>query len=459
VERPGLRQQRRAAGPGGDPLRRLGAALVLALATLPSLAGPQASDAPPPTAQSTDARVAPFDPEAATQAYLARLTPEQRRRSDAYFEGGTWLQLWDFLLSLGIAGLLLGTGLSAAIRDRIERWTGRFWLQVLLYSLIYILVSAVLTFPMTLYEGFFREHQYGMSNMTFAAWMKDASIGLGVGLVLGPAALIVLYGVLRRTPRTWWLWGSAVGLVFSTLLTLIFPVFIAPLFNDYTPLKDPELRADILSLARANGIPATDVYQVDASRQTKRVSANVSGFLGTLRITLNDNLLNRCSRAEIREVMGHEMGHYALHHVYVGILFFAVVIVAGFAFLRWSFDRVLRGFGRGWRIRGVADVAGMPLLSALLSVYFFILTPVLNTQTRVAEAEADLFALNAAREPEGAAEIALKLGEYRKLAPRPLEEWIFFDHPSGHSRILMAMRWKAEQKPETSASSPVPPQP
>jgi STE24 endopeptidase len=227
--------------------------------------------------------------------------------------------------------------------------------------------------------------------------------------------------VLRRTPRTWWLWGSAVGLAFSVLITLIYPVFIAPLFNDFTPLKDQSLRADILSLARANGIPANDVYQVDASRQTKRVSANVSGFLGTLRITLNDNLLNRCSRAEIREVMGHEMGHYALHHVYEGILFFAIVIVAGFAFLRWSFERVTRGPGRAWGIRGVADVAGLPLLSALLSIYFFVLTPVLNTQSRVDEAEADLFALNAAREPEGAAEIALKLGEYRKLAPGPLE--------------------------------------
>ncbi len=442
--------------------------LVLACSVLPALAAdPPAGttgsspanletlpEQPQPAGQPASAGARAFDPEAETEAYLARLTPEQRRRSDAYFEGGYWLQLWDFLLSVGIAGLLLGTGLSAAVRDRIERWTGRLWLQAFLYSLIYILVSALLTFPMTLYEGFFREHHYGMSNMTFAAWMKDASIGLGVGLVLGGTALTVLYGVLRRTPRTWWLWGSAVGVVFSTLLTLIYPVFIAPLFNRFTPLHDTALRDDILSLARANGIPAADVYQVDASRQTKRVSANVSGFLGTLRISLNDNLLNRCSRAEIREVMGHEMGHYALHHVYQGILFFAVVIVAGFAFLRWSFDRLLGGFGRSWGIRGVADPAGMPLLSALLAVYFFVLTPVINTQTRIEEAEADLFALNAAREPEGAAEIALKLGEYRKLAPGPLEEAIFFDHPSGRSRIRMAMRWKAEQLHEASRSAP-----
>jgi STE24 endopeptidase len=387
---------------------------------------------------------APFDPEAETEAYLAKLTPEQRTRSDAYFEGGYWMDLWDFLLGLGIAWLFLGTRLSAALRDRIERRTSRPWLQTLLYSLTYILLSAVLTFPMTLYDDFFREHRYGLSNQTFAAWFKEMLIGLGVGLVLGGLALTVLYAVLRRTPRTWWLWGSAVGLVFAVLLSMIYPVFIAPLFNDFTPLKDQSLRADILSLARANGIPATDVYQVDASRQTKRVSANVSGFLGTMRISLNDNLLNRCSRAEIREVMGHEMGHYALNHVEEGLLFFGIVIVAGFAFLRWSFDRVTRGFGRAWGVRGVPDVAGMPLLSALLSVYFFVLTPVTNTQTRIDEAEADLFALNAAREPEGAAEIALKLGEYRKLAPGPWEERIFFDHPSGRSRILMAMRWKAE---------------
>jgi STE24 endopeptidase len=125
------------------------------------------------------------------------------------------------------------------------------------------------------------------------------------------------------------------------------------------------------------------------------------------------------------------------------------VLAGGFAFVHWGFGRALARWGGRWRVRGIGDVAGLPLLGALLSVYMFVMTPVLNSIIRVNEAEADLFGLNAAREPEGFAEVALKLGEYRKLEPGPIEEWIFFDHPSGRSRIRMAMRWKAEHLGET----------
>ncbi len=201
----------------------------------------------------------------------------------------------------------------------------------------------------------------------------------------------------------------------------------------------------ILRLARANGIPADKVYEMDASKQTKRVSANVSGFLGTTRITLNDNLIHRCSVAEIEAVMGHEMGHYVLNHVFKMILFLAIVIGAGFAFLRWETLRLLARYGERWGISGIGDVAVIPLVVFLFSAYLFVLTPFLNSYIRSQEMEADMFGLNAARQPDGAAEAALKLGEYRKMEPGPIEEWIFFDHPSGATRIRTAMRWKAEQ--------------
>jgi STE24 endopeptidase len=256
--------------------------------------------------------------------------------------------------------------------------------------------------------------------------------------------MIAIYAVIRRAPRTWWLWGAGVGIAFMVIGIAIAPVFIEPLFNKYTPLTDETIKAPILRLARANGIPAKDVFVVDASRQTTRISANVAGFLGTERIALNDNLLKRCSLPEIEAVMAHEMGHYVLNHVFKLLLQFGVLIVAGFAFLRWAFERITARWGGRWGIHGVADVAGLPLLVLLLSVYFFALTPVTNTIIRTQEIEADIFGLNAARQPDGEAEVDLKLGEYRKLKPGPLEEFIFFDHPSGYNRILMAMRWKAE---------------
>jgi STE24 endopeptidase len=235
-----------------------------------------------------------------------------------------------------------------------------------------------------------------------------------------------------------------VTLAFMVFTLAVGPVFIEPLFNQYTKLEDPAVREPILRLARANGVDVSNVWVVDASRQTTRISANVAGFLGTERIALNDNLLKRCSLPEIETVMAHEIGHYVLNHMAKSLLFFGLVILAGFAFMKWGFEACLRRWGSRWGVSGIGDVAGLPLLMLLLSVFFFVLTPATNTYIRVQEVEADLFALNAARQPDGEAVVDLKLGEYRKLAPGPVEEFLFFDHPSGKTRILMAMQWKAE---------------
>lgn len=437
-------------------MRRMTCSLLVVWTIFWSLGGGMAARAAVAEAAAAGEAAAPpavpgaapaFDPEAATEAWLARVPPDQRARSDAYFEGGYWLDLWALLWGLGVAWLLLGTRLSAGMRDAVERWTRFRFLQSILYALGYILLISLLTFPLDVYTGFVREHQYGMATQSFGAWLGDQLKGLGVGLLLGSLMLAALYAVFRRAPRTWWLWGAAVLVAFAVLGLLIAPVFIAPLFNTYTELKDPALREPILSLARANGIPADHVYVFDASRQTTRVSANVSGLAGTLRISLNDNLLKRTSPAGIRAVMGHEMGHYVLNHPYEMLVEFGVVIVLGLAFVRWGFGWMLARRGERWRVLGIADLAGLPLFAAVLSVYFFLMTPVVNTIIRTNEAEADIFGLNAARAPDGFAEAALLVSDYRKLAPGPVEEWIFYDHPSGRNRILMAMRWKAEHAP------------
>lgn len=391
------------------------------------------------------AAAAPFDPAAATQAYLASVPQDKRARSDAYFEGGYWLQLWGFLYGAGVLWLLLRLGWSARMRDGAERFTRARPLQTWIYWAQYLLLTTLLTFPLTVYQGFYREHRYGLATQTFAPWLWDRAKEFGVGIVLGGLLIVALYEVLRRAPRAWWVWGTGVALLFVVFSIAIAPLFVNPLFNTYTKLEDPLIRDPILSLARANGIVADDVYKFDASKQTTRISANVSGFLGTERISLNDNLLRSCSLPEIEAVMGHEMGHYVLDHVGESIVFFSVLILLGFVFLRWSFDRVLSRFGGTWGVRGVADLAGLPLLALLFSVLSFVLTPITNSYIRSNEYEADLFGLNASRQPDGFAEVALKLGEYRKLAPGPVEEWIFFDHPSGRTRIFTAMRWKAEE--------------
>jgi STE24 endopeptidase len=385
-----------------------------------------------------------FDARAATDAYLATVPPAERARSDAYFQGGYWLLLWDFLISVAVCLAFLVTGWSARLRDLAERLARFRPVRTFTYWTLYFAITSVVVFPLTVYQDFVREHHYGLATQPFASWFGDQVKALILGIVLGGLFVVAIYAVLRRAPRTWWIWGSGVSIGVAALAALIAPVFIAPLFNTYTRLSDPRITAPILSMARANGIPATDVYVVNASRQSTRVSANVSGFLGTQRITLNDNLLNRATLPEIEAVMGHEMGHYVLHHVYQGLLSAGVVIVIGFALLRWGSTRALARWGGPWGLRGVDDVAALPLLVLIFTLYSFVLTPLTNTWTRVEESEADSFGLNAAREPDGMALVTLKLGEYRKLDPGPVEEFLFYDHPSGRTRIYAAMRWKAE---------------
>jgi STE24 endopeptidase len=396
----------------------------------------------PPAAQAG----AGFDANAATNAYLATFGGEKRARSDAYFEGGYWLILWDFLYAAALFGLILWSGLSARMRDLAERATRLRPLQTLLYWIQFLVVLEILSLPLTIYEGYLRERQYGLMNQSFGGWFGDQMKGLALGAVLGGLAMMALFGVVRRLPRTWHIWGTAVMMCFSVLGALIAPVFILPLFNKYTILEDQRIVAPVLGLARANGIPATRVYQVDASRQSKRVSANVSGFLGTERITLNDNLLNRCSPEAILAVMGHEMGHYVLNHAYKTILYLLIVTTLFFFLLRRGLEWSLGRWGARWRIRGIGDVAVIPLAALWLSTFSFVFTPINNTYSRVEEFEADLYGLNAARQPDGEAEADILLGEYRKLDPSPVEEFIFFDHPSGRTRIYAAMRWKAENQ-------------
>jgi STE24 endopeptidase len=387
-----------------------------------------------------------FNAEAATNAYLATVPPSAKARSDAYFEGGYWLILWDFLYGSAVLILLLVTGWSARLRELAERITRRKPLVTWLYWAGFSITLFVLGFPLAVYEGFLRERQYRLMNQSFGGWFGDQAKMLGINMALGGLMVMALFGIVRRLPKTWHLWGAGAAVVFQAFFILIQPVFIDPMFNKYTPLKDARIREPILRLARQNGIRANEVYEVDASRQSNRVSANVAGLLGSERIALNDNLLKRCSPQAIMSTMGHEMGHYVMHHVLNFLAYFTILVAIFFGVLRWGLDWSLGRWGERWGIRGVGDPAVLPLAALILSVLFFVGTPVTNTLSRAQEYEADVFGLNTARQPDGEAETDLLLGEYRKLDPTPLEEFIFFDHPGGRTRIYTAMRWKAENQ-------------
>jgi STE24 endopeptidase len=257
-------------------------------------------------------------------------------------------------------------------------------------------------------------------------------------------AFSLLYAAVRRAGARWWIWATGLSFVFLLFLSFIEPLFIAPLYNDYKPLPSGPVRDAVLSLARANEIPTDHLEWFDASKQTTRISANVSGLWGVARINLNDNLLDKTSLPEIKAVLGHEMGHYVMHHALKLTVYLTLVFAIALIVLHLAFDRALARWGARWGLRDRADAAALPLAYAIFTVIWLVLMPLRNTVIRDAEAEADAYGLNAAREPEGFAMAAMRLSTYRKLVPGPLEEFIFYDHPSGYERVHRAMIWRKE---------------
>ena len=277
-----------------------------------------------------------------------------------------------------------------------------------------------------------------------------------VGAIITPLVISGLYALVRRLGARWWIWATVSAGVLILFFSMVFPVFVAPLFNDYQALPNGPVRSEVLSLARANRIPTEHVEWFDASKQTTRISANVSGFLGTTRVNLNDNLINKTSLPEIKAVLGHEMGHYVLNHTLRLPIYLTLLIGLGLFVTHRMFDWSLARWGSRLGLQGREDPAALPLAVIWLSTFFLLATPISNSITRQAEAEADAFGLNAAREPNAFAMSAMRLSTYRKLRPGRLEEIVFYDHPSGYTRVHNSMLWLAENQDNPTASAPLP---
>ncbi|WP_375291020.1 M48 family metallopeptidase [Qipengyuania sp.] len=397
-----------------------------------------------------------FDVEAATRAYLDTLQGPARANSDAYFEGSYWLILWGTAVGILVDWLLLRFGLMKAFRNLGERISRRRWIVTGVTAFFYTLVGGLLTLPWTIYTGFFREKQYDLLSQGFGGWFGETLIGFAISLVVTPLVLIAIYALIRRAPGTWWLWATGVTGMFLLIGVVLGPVFIAPLFNDYTEMEAGPLRTRIEAVAAKEGIPADHIYVFDQSKQHKRISANVSGLGPTIRISLNDNLLERTSEPEILAVMGHEMGHYKLGHVWLLVGGFLCLAAIGFFATSRIAPWLIRRYGARWGVRDIADPASLPVLAICLAVFFFLATPLTNSLVRYNESAADAFGLDAAREPDGFAKVAMRLSEYRKIEPGAVEEAVFFDHPSGRTRVEMAMQWKKDHVPDATIVRPEP---
>ncbi len=418
-------------------------------------AQPIVRDLPPGLQIPTAAQTGPhFDVDKATQAYLDLLSPEQRKLSDQYFEGGYWLSLWDVLWTVAACALLLVSGLSRRMSAFSQRLSRHRWVSTMIYIAQFLIALYLIELPWSVYEDFLREHQYGLSEQAFGGWLRDQLIIAAANMAIFTLALTLLYAAVRRVGARWWIWATGLSFATTMMVQLIAPVYILPLLNDYKPLPEGAVKEAVLSLARANQVPTNHVEWFDASKQTTRLSANVAGLLNTTRIALNDNLLNKSSLPEIKAVLGHEMGHYVLNHVWKAPILLTLVFGLAMVLLAAAMDAALARWGGRLGLADRADPAALPLAIALFSMIFFLLTPLQNSIVRSYEGEADAFGINAAREPYGWATAAMRLSTYRKIRPGKFEEFVFYDHPSGYERVHAAMIWLKENQAATDKRAP-----
>ena len=398
-----------------------------------------------------------FDPAIATAQWLATLSPQETARAVAYTHGSHWLILWSFLVSALVAWIIVRTGLLVAIRSRIERRRRRPLMASFAVALVYSIMSWVLTLPWSIYESWYREKQYGLSSQALGGWLGEAVIGAAISVVVTALLLMAIYALIRRARRFWWAWASGVTAAFIVIGLVISPLVIEPIFNTYTPAPNGPVRDAVVTLAKQTGTPSDKIFIYNGSKQSDRYTANVSGLFGTARVAMSDTMFKQgADLAEVRGVVGHEMGHYVRAHILwtVGIL----VLLSVLAF--WLTDRlypVAHRLLRADRVGDISDPAGLPVLALVLAFLGVLGTPVFATMTRTMEEDADHFSLVHANEPDGLSKALIKTAEYRAPSPSVIEEFLFYDHPSVENRIRRAMEWKATHPAQALAEQPTRP--
>ena len=385
---------------------------------------------------------APAPPRDYIAEIRANFSPENHRYSDLK----TVLQFIGPLYGV-LAGLLvLFSGLSARMRDIAHGLGSSRWVRVLVYLVFYTALSFVLGFPFAWYDGFAVEHQFGLSNQSFGQWMGEQGKAALLGVVfLGIVPLLwLVYTAIAKSPRRWWLWLALWSLPIIVAGTLIGPLVVEPVFNKFTPLQNQHLKARILDLAARAQIPGRKVYEVDQSKQTKKYNAYVSGFGVSQRIVLWDTTLKGMSEDEILYVMGHEMGHYKLAHIWKGIAFTSTYCLLLFFLTAQLAAWGMRRFGNWWGFGELHDVASLPLLYLVLSIVVFVTQPIAHSYSRRVETEADIYGLEITRDNDAAARAFVKLGAENKSNPEPSSfvRIMLYSHPADIDRLRLAVGYR-----------------
>ncbi len=335
---------------------------------------------------------------------------------------------WSLVL---LAGLLV-TGASLAMRDL----AGASAFAIVVYVGLLLILNEVGSLPLAFYSGFLLERRYGLSSEPLGRWLVDQVKSFAIGLLLSSIGAAIIYALIRLSPDRWWL---PAGVVFALLivgLTNLAPVLLLPLFYRVKPLDRDALRARLLGLADRAGARVLGAYEWGLSEKTRKANAALAGLGATRRILVSDTMLAEYSDEEIEVVLAHELAHHVHGDIWKGILFESVLILAGF----YLASRALAGLAPMFGLRGVADIAGLPLLVLAAGAVSLVMVPVAHAMSRAFERSADRFALTLTRNP------AAFISAMRRLAaqnlaeehPSRLVQLLFYSHPPVHERIAAA---------------------
>lgn len=381
-----------------------------------------------------------FEPEAATRAYIDSLGAEQLAKAAAYTAGNHWLLLWGLVVSAIVTWIIVRAGLLD--RDA-ARLAGRGPnLRAFLVSAVFLLASTLITLPWSLYEGWWRERGYGRTSQPLGDYLGQDAIGTALTVLLGALFLTGVYALIRRTGPRWWLWSGGLTAAATSVLMLLSPMLIEPLFNDYKPVPPGEVRDALVVMAKQAGVPTDRIFVYDGSRQSNNFTANVAGLGGSARIAISDVAFKGASLDEVKAVTGHEIGHYVLGHVWRGVIVISVLAVVFFFLADRLYPRFARAFGSRAEL---ADPVGLPVLLFIVGVLGLFAQPVMNTLSRMDETESDMYSLKTVGLPDALASALVKTAEYRDPRPGALQEILFYTHPSVERRVRRAMEWKAAQ--------------
>ena len=381
-----------------------------------------------------------FNAEVATKAYIDGLGEEALAQAAAYTAGNHWLMLWSLGVTVLSTWLILRSGILTTL---VGKLSGKgLFNRAFRVSAAFIILSSIIELPWTIYTSWYRQTQYDMTVQPLGDFLGQAGLSLALSAVIMGVLLAVFYVLVNRVGKLWWAWFGGVTASVITLMMILGPTLIQPLFNEYTAVPEGKVKAAIEALAVEANIPTERVFMYDGSRQSNNFTANVAGIGSSARIAISDVAMKQADLDEVKAVTGHEIGHYVSGHIWWIVLLLSAQVVVAFLLADKLFASVARWFGADEDIRNPASIPVLILVVGVLMTFF---EPINNSLSRLNETDADRYSLETVNLPDGLASALVKTAEYRNPRPGKLQEILFYTHPSVEGRVRMAMEWKAEQ--------------